>query len=207
MKNLIFDFANVIASFDQDEVFYNYTDSTEDADYIKDLFDSKKIWDELYKGKTIERVYNKAIKRVNPKYHKPIKEILTNWYKFFDINGKMERYLEKLKEESVNLYLFANFSDQFVNIERSNQDLINLFDGVYISYVRGFIKPTYISYLDFLKQNKLKAEDCLLIDTCQESLTIAKELDFETYPYDGDLEKLKRFINKWLYNNFNWHIL
>ena len=123
MKNLIFDFANVIASFDQDEVFYNYTDSTEDADYIKDLFDSKKIWDELYKGKTIERVYNKAIKRVNPKYHKPIKEILTNWYKFFDINGKMERYLEKLKEESVNLYLFTNFSDQFVNIERSNQDL------------------------------------------------------------------------------------
>lgn len=196
MKNLIFDFGNVIASFDQDEVFYNYTDSTEDADYIKNLFDSKKIWDELYKGKTIERVYNKAIKRVNPKYHKPIKDVLSNWHKYFDINGKVVRYLEKLRENSSNLYLFTNFSDQFVNIEKDNPDLMALFNGIYISYVRGFIKPTYISYLDFLKQNKLKAEDCLLIDACPESLTIAEELGFFTYKYDGDLEKLKKFIGE-----------
>lgn len=196
MKKLIFDFGNVIAIFNPKEVYQDYTETDEDAIYISDHFDKKGIWKQMVKGKKIEKVYEKAIKKVDKKYHESIDLILNDWYKYFVFDQDMVAYIKELKDQDYKLYLLSNFSSQFENILSKHKDFFELFEGLYISYQRGFVKPTYIVFLDFLKQYNLEAKDCLLIDDKKKNIEIAEELEFETYLYDGNLEKLKNHIKK-----------
>lgn len=195
MKKLVFDFGNVIALFNQMEVYTDYTDNDVDSKYIVDLFDKKDLWMQMDKGQDIEKVYEKIIKKVDPRLHESINYIIHDWFKYLTIDQNMVSLIKEMKEKGHDIYLLSNFSKQFYEIKDENEELFNMFSGIYISSDRGYTKPSYMVYLDFLKVHNLKAEDCIFIDDKPENLENPKELGFDCYLYDGNVEKLRKYIN------------
>lgn len=195
MKNLIFDFGKVIANFDENEVYKDYTSNETDSEYIHKLFEKKEVWKDMDKGVSIEKIKKKLLKRINPRLEKPITNILKNWINYLEIDEEMVNYIIYLKEKGFNIYLLSNISKQFYDIRDKYIVFFSKFNYLYISSDRGYIKPTYMVYFDFLKINGLKAEDCAFIDDNQTNLETAKELGFTTFQFKGDINELKVFVN------------
>lgn len=195
MKNLIFDFGKVIANFDENEVYKDYTSNETDSEYIHKLFEKKEVWKEMDKGVSIEKIKKKLLKRINPRLEKPITNILKNWINYLEIDEEMVNYIIYLKEKGFNIYLLSNISKQFYDIRDKYIVFFSKFNYLYISSDRGYIKPTYMVYFDFLKITGLKAEDCAFIDDNQTNLETAKELGFTTFQFKGDINELKVFVD------------
>lgn len=195
MKNLIFDFGKVIANFDENEVYKDYTSNETDSEYIHKLFEKKEVWKDMDKGVSIEKIKKKLLKRINPRLEKPITNILKNWINYLEIDEEMVNYIIYLKEKGFNIYLLSNISKQFYDIRDKYIVFFSKFNYLYISSDRGYIKPTYMVYFDFLKITGLKAEDCAFIDDNQTNLETAKELGFTTFQFKGDINELKVFVD------------
>lgn len=194
MKDIVFDFGKVIANFETDQVFSDFTQTDEDAHFIIDLFAKKKVWIDMDKGKSIDKIYNKITKKLDEKTKTSIRKILEEWIHYLVLDEDMMNYISSLKEKGHRIYLLSNISNQFEIIRKEHKSFFDKFDGIYISSTRGYIKPTYMAYLDFLRMNKLEAENCVFIDDNEENLENPKELGFTVYHYDGNLGKLKDFI-------------
>lgn len=196
MKDIVFDFGNVIALFEPLEIYKKYSNDEETAKYLHDLLVEKEVWPQMDKGVTLEKIYRKTIRKVNPDYHHAIDRVLHEWIDYLDLDPIMVSYIKKLKEKGHRTYILSNISNQFYKIQEKYPEFFDYFDGIYISSNRGYIKPSYMAYLDFLKMNKLKAENCLFIDDKKENLENAEEIGFTVYHYDGSVESLKKFIEK-----------
>lgn len=194
MKDIVFDFGKVIAHFETNQVFFDFTETEEEAQHIINLFAKKKVWIDMDKGKPIDKIHNKLSKNLKDNVKDSIRKILDEWIHYLILDEDMMDYISSLKEKGHRIYLLSNISNQFEILRKQHSEFFKQFDGIYISSNRGYIKPTYMAYLDFLRMNRLEAENCVLIDDNEENLENPKELGFTVYHYDGNLEKLKKFI-------------
>ena len=112
--------------------------------------------------------------------------------------------LQELKNKGYKLYLLSNI-DQF-SFEQINTkyNLSELFDKVYPSYETGLLKANPESYKQILAENKLKAEDVLMVgDSVDSDIKSAERAEIkgilvdrnDTREADHKITSLKELLN------------
>ena len=194
-KNIIFDYGQVIISFDP---YYMTKAYIEDETLCRELcpiiFD-RLYWDRLDNGSISDSEVKAEIKkRVSAEHFELCEKVYDNWYYNNPVVPGIREIIEELKKQGARLYLLSNisigFSENYTSIPEVS-DILSLFDGLVFSGPIGMNKPNRDIFEYLLNKYNLKAEDCVFIDDSEKNIKGAAEVGINTILFTGDAEKLK----------------
>ena len=129
LKNIIFDFGNVIMNYNPDEILNHYELSSEDHDLVrKTIFESKE-WGKIDSGKITEEEATEIFtSKVPEKLKSKVKQIMATWPENVDFYEPVFNYMEELRKQGYKIYGLSNTGMQFANFVK-NSEMGNYFDG------------------------------------------------------------------------------
>lgn len=195
LKNIIFDFGNVIMNYNPDEILNHYELSKEDHDLLrKTIFESKE-WSEIDAGKITEKdATNIFIDRVPDHLKNKVKQVMATWPENVNFYEPVFNYIENLRKEGYKIYGLSNTGMQFANYVK-NSEMGNYFDGYVFSAQEKLMKPDRRIYERLIARYILNPKECLFIDDLRENTNAAKNLGMQAFTFKIDkLEELKEYI-------------
>lgn len=201
IKNIVFDMGNVILRWDPEYISSRLSNRLDEQEVIKrELFNSHQ-WQQLDQGiisldEALKQIYDKTDKR----YHDLLKKALYHWHDYFEEFEVMVPLVKELKEHGYKIYLLSNCSLQF-NEYFKRVEAFKYFDDFYISAQYQLLKPDIKIYEHFLNEYALKADECIFIDDIAVNVEGAKNAKMQAYLYDGNIDKLRLFLNVNIENN------
>ena len=194
----IFDFGMVLIDFNMPYMTSVYVKDKDDAQMVESVVFDREYWNRLDEG-TIsdEEVKQQVCARLPERLHKIACMVYDNWYKNLKpINGMYE-LIDELKASGKKLYLLSNisknFAENYSTVPHINE-LFSKFDGLVFSAPLCIVKPNHEIFNYLLNMYNLKAEECTFIDDNKDNISSAKSLGIKTYLFDGDADKLKKYI-------------
>ena len=194
-KNIIFDYGQVIISFDPYYMTKCYIDNEAACKELSEIIFDRLYWDRLDNGSiTDDEVKAEIIKRVPEEYYDAALKVYNNWYYNNPVISDTAELIRELKASGARLYLLSNISIGFAENwhkipEVSN--ILSLFDGLVFSGPIGMNKPNRDIFEHLLEKFNLKAEDCVFIDDSEKNINGAKAVGINTILFTGDAEKLR----------------
>lgn len=194
IKNIIFDMGNVILRWDPHYIASKLSnDKNEQLIIEEELFKSKE-WQLLDQGLiTLEEAETMIGQR--SKESKLLTNALYHWYEYFEPFVEMIPVVKNLKEKGYKIYLLSNCSVQFDNYYQ-RVAAFKYFDDFYISAKYHLLKPDIKIYEHFLMTFSLKGEECIFIDDVEVNVAGARKANIHAYLHDGDVNKLRHFLEK-----------
>ena len=175
MKNIIFDFGNVLITFNEQEIVSKFTDSKEEQDFlIKNVIYSPEwatygLIDAGYI--TNEEAINLINDRTNNIHKDLVNNFMNNYHKYMYIQDEVIEEIKKLKTQGYKIYMLSNTNEYMYN------NFINkieyLFDGIVLSYQIHKIKPYDSIYEYIINKYNLNPEESLFIDDKQKNINTA----------------------------------
>lgn len=194
MKNLIFDMGNVLVEFVPERLVKRCGLCGEDEKLLlKEVFYSGN-WKKHDLGELDEKqLYELTIPSLPEHLHQAAKEMIFHWSDpLIPIEG-MAQLVKEMKEVGLNIYLLSNAGqDQPGYWHRIPGS--ECFDGTVVSALERCIKPDPKIYKILLNRYRLNPEECLFIDDMEENILTAEKLGMGVYLFDGNVERLRRFI-------------
>jgi putative hydrolase of the HAD superfamily len=187
LKAVVFDFGGVILDLTK-KPSYNIAVS------LAQLFSISKeeaeaIWKKEHEWLVIgQETPTQFIDRVKESlnFHKSTEDILIEWNKLHlkesdHINWKLMEFVEQLKQK-YKVYVLSNTIDVGQN-DAVTVLIKSKFDGYFVSYETGFLKPDPQAFQYFLNSTGFQASECMLVDDSAANITAASALGFNTYHY------------------------
>lgn len=198
LKNIIFDFGNVLMKFDPYYMTSKYFDNREDILTVSNVVFDRLYWDRLDEGTISEEEVKLDIKKRLPEsYHDNAILAYENWYyNLPEIKGMRELILQ-LKKDGYKIYLLSNISKQFAKNYKNVDTIKSLFenfDGLVFSAPLGIVKPSKDIFEHLLNTYSLKAEESIFIDDTAKNIDSADKIGISTYLFDGDSQKLREHL-------------
>ena len=197
IKNIVFDFGNVLVRFSPDYITEPYAESEEDRRLISETAFDRLYWDRLDAGTiTDEEVVRLACERLPARLHGACRDAYYNWvHRLPRIEGMWE-LVERLRRESgVRLFLLSNIGEYFVNFLSEYPVLENMEKCIF-SAVIGKTKPNREIFEYLLRSSGIIAEETLFIDDSEKNIRGAESLNIKGYLFDGDSDRLSRYLDK-----------
>jgi epoxide hydrolase-like predicted phosphatase len=164
IKNIVFDFGNVLISFRPSDFFdkKNYPENIK-ATILSDIFDSKE-WTMLDNGdinttEAIDSIASKSSLKKEEIAH--IFNLRTEIIFPIDTNVRL---LPELKKRGFGVYFLSNFPTDLFEEVKTGYYFYKYFDGGVVSSEVKFSKPDKRIYEILLKKYSLIPEECLFID-------------------------------------------
>ena len=199
-KNIIFDFGNVLGECYSDRLTAPYVDTDEERIQIRDVVFDRLYWDRLDRGAiTDEEVLEGAFSRLPKELHRKAENVYRNWVNTMTPVPLMTSLVHELKQKGHKLYLLSNISIGFAQTYHTVpwiRSLFEHFDGLVLSGTIKMAKPDREIFEYVLNQFHLKAEECLFIDDIHKNLDGAKLAGINGYHFDGDVSKLRNYIEQ-----------
>jgi putative hydrolase of the HAD superfamily len=194
IKNVIFDFGQVIVYFKEKFMVDKYVDNKEDSSLLSEVIFDRLYWDRLDLGTiTNEEVVSECKKRLPSRLHDLVDTIYYNWIYNIPLIEGMEDLLLFLKKRGVKIYLLSNISRYLV----SNQDkfpIFDLFDGKVFSSELGIVKPDHRIFKYICDKYSLVPSETIFVDDNINNVNSGKDFGLLTYQFDGDASKLKSYL-------------
>jgi putative hydrolase of the HAD superfamily len=199
IKNYIFDFGNVLARFNPDELTEIYVKDEAYRKTVSEIVFDRLYWDRLDDGSiTDDEVKQAFCKRLPKELHESACLVYDGWVGLkTPING-MQKLVADIKAQGGKLYLLSNISIGFAENYHKNSwvnELFSLFDGLVFSGPIGIVKPDRKIFEHLLKLYNLKAEECIFIDDSLKNVVGAENVGIKGYLFDGDADKLRKELN------------
>lgn len=178
MKNIIFDFGNVLMTFNAREVASKFTSSKEEQDFLVNEVVYSPEWgtygliDTGYL--TTEEIINIINDRSNNKYKDLVIDFMHNFYKYRYVQDEVLEIIKKLKKQGYKIYMLSNTNE--VSYEKVIKDIEYLFDGVVLSYQVHMIKPHEGIYKYLINKYNINEEESLFIDDREDNIKTANSL-------------------------------
>lgn len=195
LKNIIFDFGNVIMNYNPNEILNHYELSPADHDLLrKTIFESKE-WSEIDAGKITEKKATEIFTdRVPDKLKSKVKQIMATWPENVDFYEPVFNYMEKLRQDGYKIYGLSKTEMQFANFVK-NSEMGNYFDGYVFSAQEKLLKPDRRIYEKLIARYILKPEESLFIDDLKANTNAAKKLGMQAFTFKIDkLGELQDYI-------------
>ena len=200
IKNVIFDFGNIIIRFNPDEMTSYYTNDNNIKKFLVDNVINSPEW--LGEGKldlgdiSLEEMANTINKRTNYIHEKEVYNFSTDFPNKLKYNGSIIETIKKLKNLGYNLYILSNTSDEVFC--KFIDDLSPLFDGMVLSYKIHEIKPNKPIYEYLLNKYNLNPEECLFLDDRLDNMETANSFGIKGRKvnkddYEDIIKVLKEF--------------
>lgn len=196
LKNIIFDFGNVIMNYNPDEILNHYELSPKDHDLVrKTIFESKE-WGEIDAGKiTEEEATEIFISKVPDKLKRKVKQIMATWPENVDFYEPVFNYMEELRKQGYKIYGLSNTGMQFANFVK-NSEMGNYFDGYVFSAQEKLMKPDRRIYERLVARYILNPEESIFIDDLKANTDAAKKLGMLAFTFKIDkLGELQEYIS------------
>lgn len=177
IKNIIFDFGNIIVKFNKYDMVSKFTDKEEIKEFLINEVINSDEW--LKKGMidlgliSLKEMANRINKRTNYKYKNEVYDFSTKFPYELEYNGNVLKLIKKLKDKGYKLYLLSNISEEVYKLFM--KDLEPLFDGMVLSYKINMIKPYDGIYQYLINTFKLNSKECLFIDDRQDNIDTANK--------------------------------
>ena len=193
LKNLVFDFGNVVVRFDPDYMVSTVTDIAEEKEILKRTVFNPITFELTDRGYvTLEKHIATVLPEVPTALHEKAVKLLREWYLNLPVVSGMEELLLDAKKSGYKLFLLSNINSHF-GTHRNEVQILSLFDGLVLSSDIHFIKPEPEIYLHLLSKFNLSREECLFIDDRQINIDGAEAVGIKGYLFDG-AEKLRDYL-------------
>ncbi len=198
IKNYIFDFGNVLAEFYPEKLTAPYVSDEETKKYISNIVFDRLYWNKLDAGTITDEEVKESIRNRVPDELKEIScTVYDNWINNLTPVQGMQKLIYDIHKSGKKMYLLSNISTGFkkyyCKVEWIN-DLFSYFDGLVFSGEINIVKPSTEIFEHILGKYNLKREECLFIDDSKINIKGAKNVNINGYLFDGDAEKLRKYI-------------
>lgn len=196
IKNVIFDFGQVLVKFDPYYMTAAYVKDEKDVLLCKDVLFDRLYWDKLDKG-TIsdEEVVALSKKRLPERLWADAEKAYYNWiYNIPEISG-MNDIVKRLKAQGVDLCILSNISVYFS--ERYRQiPILEYFDKFVFSSTCNMVKPNKDIFEYTLKKHNFAPFETLFVDDREENINGARLAGINGYVFDGNVEKFDKYLKE-----------
>ena len=196
IKNVIFDFGQVLVYFQTKYMVDTFTENEEDRKLLSQVIFDRLYWDRLDSGTISNEETVKLCKeRLPERLHDLCEKIYYGWiYNIPEIEG-MRELLKYLKATyNVKLYLLSNISKYFSS-HKDEIPILKELDGYVFSGEIGITKPSDEIFKHLLEKFNLKAEECIFVDDRIDNIEGAIRNGLNGYVFDGSASKLKEYLD------------
>ena len=197
IKNVIFDFGQVIVHFEPEYMVGKYVQDEDDKALLCEVLFDRLYWDKLDAGTiTDEETLAAAFSRIPERLHGVAEEIYYNWiYNIPEIDG-MRDVVRYLKEKyGVRVLLLSNISKYFAS-HRDEIPVLGEFEYCVFSGLIGVTKPSKAIFDHLCAVCNVKPEESVFIDDNVNNINASKSFGFNGYVFDGSAKKLKEYLDK-----------
>ncbi len=194
IKNVIFDYGQVLVHFKPEYMTRAFIRNEEDARLVSGIVFDREYWDKLDAG-TIsdEEVIEKVKARLPERLQQAATDVYYGWiHNIPAING-MEDIVVALKEKGINLCLLSNISKYFA-AHYEEAPVLKHIDKLVFSSTCGMAKPNKEIFLYALRKYQFKAEETLFIDDRYDNIRGAMSVGINGYLFNGEARKLKEYL-------------
>lgn len=200
MKNIIFDFGNVLMTFNARETASKFTSNREEQDFLVDNVVHSPEWEGLglidtgYLSR--EEIINLINDRSNNKYKDLVIDFMNNFYKYRHIQQEVVEIIKNLKKQGYKIYLLSNTNEH--SYEEVIKDIEYLFDGEALSYQLHMIKPYEGIYKYLIDKYNINPEETLFIDDREDNMKTANSLGINGRAVNpDDVEDIKLVLKEY----------
>ncbi len=196
MKNVIFDFGQVLVHFEPSYMVEKYVSNAKDARLLADVVFDRLYWDRLDAGTISDSEVVSAIKMRLPKrLWQAASKSYYNWiYNIPEIEGMRELLLSIKKNYNANVFVLSNISSYFAD-HFDEIPILKLIDNCIFSSKCGMVKPNPEIYKYLCSEFNILPEETLFVDDRIENIEGAKTIGITGYVFDGDVEKLSTYLD------------
>lgn len=198
IRNYIFDFGNVLARFDPNELTAVHVKDINTRKTVSDVVFDRLYWDRLDDGSITDSEVKAGIcSRLPQELHDCACRVYDDWIVSMPTIEGMREVVADVKARGGKLYLLSNISIGFAETYADNaavNDMLDLFDGLVFSGPIGLAKPNRAIYEHLLDRFQLTADECLFIDDNAGNIAGAKLVGIHGYLFDGDVMTLRKSL-------------
>ncbi len=201
IKNIIFDFGNVIIKWDVHGILKSYNISDDELKILEKAIFQSEEWNKLDEGlldiEDAEKVFES---RVPSELKGKVKEITESWFEKIEFNEKVCNLIKDLKSKGYKVYGLSNTNIQFYNYIK-NLDIGKYFDGFLISACEKMMKPDKNIYYRLFEKFSLNPEECFFIDDTKENIIASEKCGMKGFVFNiNEFEKLEKELQSIGYN-------
>lgn len=196
MKNIIFDFGQVIVHFDEEYMTSRYIKDEAVCQKVRQVVFDRLYWDRFDDGSlTTEAAKPLMAQRLPLEWQQSAFKVLDNWYYDLPFINGIKELLFEIKQSGRRLYLLSNvgldFAENYKYVPEL-KELFSLFDGLVFSSVIHKVKPEKAIFEYLLGKYGLQAADCVFIDDRSSNIDGAQTAGIKGILFDGDTAKLRQ---------------
>lgn len=197
LKNIIFDFGNVLIDYNPDKILDRYDINDEERAILKKIIFGSKEWLQIDAGKINEDEAIEIFKRKVPaELHPKIDKIMTTWPKEVIYFPEMLTFMKDLHQKGYQLFALSNTGMRFADYLMST-DYGKYFEGEVFSAAEKLMKPDPKIYQVLLNRYHLVPDECLFIDDRPENTETAQKLGMHAFTFNiKKLPELKEYIKE-----------
>jgi len=197
IKNVIFDFGNVLLEWNEDKIVNNFSNNKEEQEILKEVIFKSDEWSKLDNG---SMNYQDAILLFKEKLpinlKNRVEEIMSTWYKKMQINEELCNLIKKLKENNYKIYALSNTHVPVYEYVK-NLEIGKYFDGFLISAIENMMKPNEDIYYRLFEKFELVPQECFFIDDSERNIAAGRKCGMEGHIFNiKDFQKLIEELNK-----------
>ena len=140
-------------------------------------------------------IYKEVIEDLDEKYHALAKDVIYGWYQYKTESTEMYELIKELKNKGYKLFLCSNAAESFHKYEDSIE-AFKLLDAKIVSADIKKVKPDKEFFEYVLNTYNLKPEECFFIDDLAQNVKGAYECGIDGYQYNGNVELLRKFMER-----------
>lgn len=187
-KNIIFDFGNVLATFQEKYIAQQYC---EEPEFQELVFEH---WQEFDAGDLSELdCMEIALEKAPESMKDAVRAFFQNWYKHLVPMYQTWEFIKELKERGTKVYILSNAPVQFAE-NSSFYEIVHAFDGIVFSAPIKMAKPEPEIYKYLFETYGLEPKECFFLDDKPANIEAGRELGMDGIVYTGDVDAVKEKI-------------
>ena len=191
IRNIVFDFGQVLCRFDPPSMTAPYVKSDEDRDLVASVVFDRLYWDPLDAGTiTDEEVVAASKARLPKRLHDAAERAYYAWVDNLPPIDGMWELVERLqREKDVDIFILSNISRYFA-ANASRFPVFRFAKDCIFSSECGHTKPHADMFEYLCERCGIKPEETLFIDDSPKNIDGAEKYGIHGYLFDGDAERL-----------------
>ncbi|MBP3495852.1 MAG: HAD family phosphatase [Clostridia bacterium] len=197
IKNIVFDFGQVLVHYEPEYMTGVYVTSEADKALLQKVVFDRLYWDRLDAG-TIDdgEVISECKKRLPEHLWDVAEKIYYNWiYNIPEVEGMRELIIYLKDNYDVKLYLLSNISKYFAE-HKGEISILSLLDNCVFSGPLGIVKPNKEIFEYLCNTYSLIPGECIFVDDNTANINSANSFGINAYLFDGDVERLKKYLEE-----------
>ena len=192
-QNIVFDFGNVIGSFNADYILGQYVHSKEDFNILADAIFHN--WPALDAGTVdYDQVASETIAALPCHLQTTALDFYDSWFQYVNPISDIWDFICELKTAGYSIYLLSNASTRFAKVAKHYYPILNKFDGIVFSAPLKLAKPDPAIYHYLFETYHLNPKECFFLDDLAENVAAGQALGMNGMVFTGDIQAVRNAI-------------